>query len=148
MVMLLISCNSDGNEQFFIDTSITISVKDINGTDRLDPQNPNNLNESDIKLYYLKDGEAQEVFNGNLDHPKGFFIYEHQEEHRIAIFPNVDRSEEYPVTYIQWSEQDMDTIKCKIKRTSSSEVCTEVWFNNDLKWDSSQPVERYFEITK
>ena len=147
LAMLFTSCNSDDNELVIIDTAINISVKDVDGNDLLNTNNPNSLNQNEFKIFYELDGEQIEVNDENLDYPKGFFVYQHENEFRIRIFPNTDKNALYPITYIKWREMDTDTIKCEIDRNGSSEICKKVWLNNELVWQDYD-TERFFEITK
>ncbi|MDX1279507.1 MULTISPECIES: hypothetical protein [Flavobacteriaceae] len=139
------SKNDDNNEQTSIDIRIDITIKDSDGVDLLNPENPNAYLEEDIYLKYLVNGEEQNVYYGHQDHPKNLFIFEHEGTYRIRVFPNTEASEEFPITYIYWSETDRDTIKCAYNRYGNSIVCDKVWFNGDLIWDSG---ERYIEIIK
>lgn len=107
----------------------------------------NAYNHEDIKLFYILDGRELEVFDSNLDQPKGFFIYNQGAEYRMTVFPNVDKNEEYPETIIQWTENDQDTVKCSIERGPNMEVCRQVWLNERLVWESYNN-ERLLRIAK
>lgn len=146
-IMSFLSCNKDDSEQFIIDTAINISVKDAEGNDLLNSNSLNSLNQNVFKVIYEINGEQIEINDENLDYPKGFFVYQHENEYRIRVFPNTDKNTSYPITYIQWSEIDTDTLKCEIDRNESSEICKKVWLNNELVWQSYD-TERFFEIIK
>ncbi|PIY09864.1 MAG: hypothetical protein COZ18_07145 [Flexibacter sp. CG_4_10_14_3_um_filter_32_15] len=146
LCIFLSSCNDD-NEQFIVDTALEISVKDSTGSNLLNPSTPNSLDENNIKIIYEIDGEQIEFNKPNLTFSKGFFIHQVENEHRIAIHLNTDKNAEYPVTYIKWNNIDTDTIKCKIERTSNSEICKKVWFNEKVVWEDFA-TERHFEIIK
>lgn len=141
------ACKPDDNQKLVIDTSIEISVTDQKGSDLLNPDNPDAFRKKEITLYYLKNGEMVKVYNPDMDYPGGFMLFEHQPEYRIRIFPNDTQNDERPVTYINWNGSDMDTIVCKFQRTGNTLVCTEVWFNDQLKWQQGQS-ERFFSIVK
>ncbi len=146
-VMIFASCNLDDNEQVIIDTDINISVKDVDGNDLLNTNSPNSLNQNEFKIFYEIDGEQIEINDENLDYSKGFFVYQHESEFRIRIFPNTNKGVSYPITYIKWREMDIDTLKCEIDRNRSSEICKKVWFNDELVWQTYD-TERFFEIIK
>jgi hypothetical protein len=79
----------------------------------------------------------------------GIFLFNHQSEYRIRVFPNDSEKEQYPITYIQWNSDDTDTIKCEYRRLENAVICTKVWFNEKGKWDESTGnAERYFKIVK
>lgn len=145
---LLTSCNTDNNEQAIVDTSIDISIKNIDDIDLLNPINENSFNESEIKIFYLINGETIEYYEPELDSPKGFRIYQHQSEYRISIYPNQVISEVFPITYVKWNESTTDTIKCEYDRKNNYIICNKVWFNDELKYSLSSGSERYFEIIK
>lgn len=145
--ILLTSCNSDDKEQFIIDTVVNISVKDNDGNDLLNANSQNSLDQNEFKLFYEINGEQVEVYDENLDHSKGFFIYRHENEYRIRIFPNSQKNNSNPTTYIKWNETDTDTLRCEIERNDNSEICKKVWFNDKLVWQAYD-TERYFEIIK
>ncbi|MDA3780794.1 MAG: hypothetical protein PF487_11340 [Bacteroidales bacterium] len=146
-IMFFLSCNKDDSEQFIIDTAINISVKDAEGNDLLNSNSSNSLNQNVFKVIYEINGEQIEINDENLDYPKGFFVYQHENEYRIRVFPNTAKNTSYPITYIQWSEIDTDTLKCEIDSTESSEICKKVWLNNELVWQAYD-TERFFEIMK
>ncbi len=145
--MIFSSCNSDDNDLVIIDTAINISIKDINGNDLLNPNNSNSFNENEFKILYEINGEQIVVNDDNLSYPRGFFVYQHDNEYRIRIFPNTNQNVDYPITYIKWDELDIDTLKCEIERKESSTVCKKVWFNEELVWQAYD-TERFFEIIK
>lgn len=91
------SCNKDDNEQVIIDTAINISVKDTKGNDLLNANSLNSLNQNSFKVIYKINGEQIEVNDKNLDYPKGFFVYQHENEYRISVFPNTDKNSSYPI---------------------------------------------------
>lgn len=148
IILFCSACSSDDNsDQMIVDTSINLSIRDSEGNDLLDPQTDNSYKESEIKLFYLKNGEEMEIFNSNLDYPKGFFIYKQENEFRMRIFPHTEMGEKFPTTYIKWNNSDIDTVKCNIEKTTSSEICTKVWFNNNIVWEAYE-TERFFKIIK
>jgi hypothetical protein len=147
-IFTVCACNSndDDTAQVVLDTRIDFTIKDSNGLDLLNPETPNAFLEEDIFLKYLVNGEEQNVYYGNQDSPKNLFIFEHEGTYRIRIFPNMEASEELPITYVDWSETDRDTIKCAYNRYGNNNiVCTKVWLNGDVIWESG---ERYVEIIK
>lgn len=149
LTVLLLGCNnSDDESQFSLGNVIELGVKDNNGVDLLNPNNPESFNESDIRLFYLINGNIEEVNNPTADSPRGFLIFEQNESNRIRIFLNYSESEELPITYVQWDETDTDTLKCKIRRTSSLVTAEKVWLNDELIWDESSNTEPYYEMIK
>lgn len=148
LFLLTTSCSKDQNSQFIVDTAVNITVKNRDGVDLLNPDNSVAFQENSVRVFYVKDGKAEEVNEPNLDYPKGFRIYKHESEYRITVFPNDLKSEEFPVTLIQWAEDNVDSIKCEIVRESNREQCVKVWFNDSLSWEIHSNDDRFFEIVK
>jgi len=150
ITFFLLGCNknSEVENQFSIGVGIDLSIRNDNGVDLLNPNNPESLNELDIKLFYLINENIEEVNYPNSDNPRGFTIYEHISEYRIGISMNYSEAEEFPVTYVQWNEFDTDTLKCKIYRTNSLVTVEKVWLNDELIWDARDEVEPYYEMIK
>ncbi|MEM8966429.1 MAG: hypothetical protein AAGE93_08415 [Bacteroidota bacterium] len=146
---LFLSCQDDVDCCTNIDVGVEFTVKSQAGVDLLDPASSDAFSEDDIWLYYLVDGETKRYHQSNLDAARGITVYQNsnQQSYVIDVFPNTAESEEFPVTYIQWNENDTDTLRCEFERTGNSTVCTRVWFNGELKRDPSI-AERVFEVTK
>jgi hypothetical protein len=156
------SCSEENiSEGYSISTAVKISVVDQQGSDLLDPDNENNLKSENIKIFHMIDGELTEFSEGYLDYPKGFLIYNPYDlgfnEQYLFCLLATDASAStgeleslLPVTYIQWNETDMDTVKCQYYQTDNILECTKVWFNGVLVWTS--PGEsgegRWFQIFK
>jgi hypothetical protein len=147
MAVMLFSCDSEEKEHFVIESSVTISVKDKDGLDLLNPDNENSIDRNLIRIYYEVGGEKIEVYEPHLDHSKGFYVEKQGGEYQIIIFTNLSQREEYPLTYIEWNPDDTDTIQCLIERTSNTEICKKVWYNGKIVWDD-YGTERFFEIVK
>ncbi|WP_146810338.1 hypothetical protein [Empedobacter brevis] len=146
--MIITACQSDdNNEQFIVDTAINIAVKDNDGNDLLNPNNSNALNQNEFQIIYEIDGKQTVVNDKNLNYPNGFFVYPHEKEYRIRIFPNTTKNSSNPITYVKWNKTDTDTIRCEINRSGNTEVCKKVWLNNKLVWEAYD-TERFFEIIK
>lgn len=79
-------CSSDeGKEQFNLDVGFELSIKDSEGNDLLNPANPNSFNKSELRLFYLIDGNIIEVYDANMDYPRNFMIYQGASGYRIGI---------------------------------------------------------------
>ena len=102
-----------------------------------------------IKLFYVIDGETQEVYDSNLDNPRNFRIYKHENEYRIGISPNYSKTEEKPVTYIQWNENDTDTIEVVYERTQNATVQNKIWLNGEQIWElGDNTIDPFFILVK
>ena len=156
LLLLLTGCIKVGPVN--IDTSMILLVRDSSGTDLLHPTT-GKYNASGINVYYLKEGEKQQVYFPHLDAPKGFRIRENElkkNEYLLVLFPYDDLP--LSTTIIQWGQADFDTITCEITHEGSSRYCTKIWYNQELKWDVKTALanydpnngrsDRWFEVVK
>lgn len=145
----MMSCSKDDHQDsFMLDADIELVVKDAEGNDLLDPETLNAFNESDIKLFYLINGNLEEVYNENMDYPRNFLIFKQGGNYRIRIFLNDSENEYYPETHIQWNETEIDIIKSQFIRTTNSVRKQKIWLNQELIWSASDKVEPLFELIK
>jgi hypothetical protein len=131
-----------------IDRSFEFSVFNSDNEDLLDNTTSNHIIESEIRLFYEENGEVSEVYNANLDYPRNFFIFKHENEYRIRVFLNSTESSEKPITIIQWNENDSDTIETVFERPGNSILKRHVWFNDLKVWDWTLDQEEYYMILK
>ncbi|SRX55997.1 hypothetical protein [Aequorivita sp. CIP111184] len=153
LLTILTSCSKNNDDEpqqqaNVIDVNVELSLKSTNGEDLLDPNNPNGYKAEDIKLYYLINGEKQEVFDANMDYPRNFFIFKHESEYRIRIFQNLAETEALPITYVEWNNQDTDTLQAEYHRADRLIQVIKTWFNGELKWDVVSNKENFFTIIK
>jgi len=150
-ILFLSSCSSDDEKKnaFNYANQFQMTVKNSEGIDLLNPNSPNTLNTNNIKLYYLKNGVSEEVYNPSADFPRNYMIYLHPDGfYRIELTPNDAASEEFPISYIKWNETDTDTIKCKINYSENAIILEKVWFNEEFKLDTGLNNGLTFEIVK
>ncbi len=151
-VIFLSSCRSGQNDcctDYLL--GFQMLVKNSEGEDLLNPNTPNSLNTDKIKLFYLKNGVKEEVYHPTADHPRNYFIFlDSNGQYRIGVNVNYAKSEPFPITYIQWNENDMDTIISKLEYKDSGISIEKLWYNNELKIDFSNPQysDWVFEIVK
>lgn len=146
------SCSKNNDDepqhQTYIDRSVELSLKDQNGEDLLDPNNPNAYKAESIKLYYLINGEKQEVFDENMDYPRNFLIFNNESEYRMRIFLNDTETETLPNTFVEWNSETTDTLKAEFRRADDYIQVIKTWFNGELKWNVENEQANYFTIIK
>jgi hypothetical protein len=132
-IFFLISCDSDDVvvDGFNYDATLNISVINSNGDDLLNTNNSNAIDQSKIKILYLVKGKLIEEPNGS-DYPRNFMLYKQDGHNIIRVFLNSSAEEQYPQTYIQWSENNTDIIKIEYNRTSNSVTKKTIWLNDKL----------------
>lgn len=152
LTIFLTSCrdSDDTNAQLDnIDAGLEFSLKNTENKDLLDPNNPDHWDSSLFKIFYLINGEKQEVYFPNSDYPNGYNIYKQENEYRIAIFLNHSESEEKATTYVQWNNQDTDTIQASYDRTSYGVLQNTIWLNGIKVWErGNNTIDPYFVLTK
>lgn len=151
-VTILLACsksNEMDNQYFNLDARLELSVFNLQNEDLLDPKNPNHLNTEDIKLFYVINGENQEVFDPNMAEPRNFIVFKHESEYRIKITLNHSETEDKPITYIKWSESDTDTVEVSYQRTKRSVLQNKIWLNGEQIWErGDNTIDPYFVLTK
>ncbi|QOG01920.1 hypothetical protein [Flavobacterium sp. MDT1-60] len=145
------ACDSkdDNNvSSFYLNTSIDFSVFNADGEDLLDPETPNHLEESKIKLFYVVNGVTKEFFEGHLDHPRNIMIYKSEKEYIIGVGLNHYENGK-STTYIQWNEKDTDTIEATFVRGKNFIYPKDVWLNGKLVSEGTKRAESpYVRLTK
>ena len=133
------------------------SCRDKNLTDHVDYGNLNiyieyldsngaNIvqNDTQVAVFYEKDGIPQPVVRLNLDRPYGFTITSKRDispkppnELCVAIFPSdyMD-NENLSTTYVKLGNNSMDTFRCQFYKDQHWIYLLKVWCNGTLVWDS------------
>lgn len=147
------SCQEDGVDGYNYDTEFRFEVYNTNSISLLDPTNPSAFQESQIDIYYLVDGEKQKVYNGNLDLPENFSIEvdELTDKYVMVLSPNDEADGSTSATYIQWNEENTDTVTCEFARGKEHMITTQIAYNGKEVWSvdgENYPERRYFEIIK
>ncbi|MCB9349918.1 MAG: hypothetical protein H6573_20765 [Lewinellaceae bacterium] len=154
MLSLLFSCNKDNPVKEVVDTQIDIFIEDASGNNLLTGASSNPINFDSIKLMYLISGTSHTVYNSDLDCPRAICLISDTGIERVRIFPNDEVGEEYPITYIDWGNGDIDTLKCHFLRKDNDEessiVCDKVWLNDTPMFPDNAITEfgRAFKIVK
>ncbi len=149
LAFLAFACNkSDDFSAVYWNSTFSFSVFSADNIDLLSPETLNHYDSTGIKLFYKIDGEDREVYDAHLDYPRRFWIIEHENEYRIDVDINDSETPEKSITYIQWGENDKDTIEALFQQTERSVLLREVWYNGQPIWDWTTDVNRYYRITK
>ena len=148
LVLSLVACQEEPVDCCTtIDTYIDLSVVDSSGADRLNPDHPRAFRLSDIRTFYQEEEAPHYLQRPELFPPDENASGLQQQEYVLRIFPYDGSTEEYPTTYLEWRNTDVDTLQCAFDRVGGI-VGTRVWFNGELVWDTSSPTIRSFQIVK
>ena len=142
IVVLGCSKKDDSQDQFVIDRGVNISILNAAGADLLDPNNPDAFKKENIRTYHLINGEVKVAGADDI------LFQESNDLYVFRTFVNSEGNDEFPITYIDWSATDRDTIKSEIYRTKNSIRAIKVWLNDDLMWDAENGGIPYFTIVK
>lgn len=152
VAIMLFACSKSNEieeQQYNLEVSVEFSVFNSQNEDLLNPENPNHMDVSTIKLFNVINEEKQEVYNPNSDSPKGFRIFKHENEYRIGITLNHSETSSKTITYLQWNNSDVDTIEATFKTTQSSLYKNEIWLNGLHVWQrGDNTIDPYFVLIK
>ncbi|MFA7616466.1 MAG: hypothetical protein WCY16_07800 [Weeksellaceae bacterium] len=150
--ILFVGCSDsdDSNFDFYnIYSGAEFGIFNTDGQDLLNPDNPDHWDTSAFRVFYLINGEVQEVYNPNMDDPRGYTIYKHANEYRAGVTLNNSETEEYPITYIEWNDEDTDTVRASFQRTEYGIIQDTLWLNDEVVWElGDNTTDPYFELTK
>jgi hypothetical protein len=154
VTIIICSCEStDEKKEFgmYVAASIDFSILNAQNEDLLNPENPNHLDVSKIKVFYIIDGISQEIYRPNLVRSRGFNIFknDNNNEYRIVVDLNISNNSDKAITYIQWSETDTDTIEATYKRAYNVLRTKKIWLNGDFVWEEKGINDSpYFKLIK
>jgi len=120
------------------DTTLDLLIINKDGKNLLDSNTIGYYNKKDIKIYYMINGQKTEVYNPTLDAPRNFYIFKNESkgEYYFRVFVNSGADHEITSTYIQWRDNDIDTVKALIVRPSSNIIrCNKIWYNGIVTFD-------------
>lgn len=147
------SCQEDGIDGYNLDTQFRFEVRNVSDISLLDPANPNALEASQIDIYYLVEEEKKRVYNGNYDLPENFSIGvdELTDSYVMTLSPNENSNDNSSITFIEWNENDTDTVTCEFAIGKRFMVTTQIRYNGREVWSvdgANYPERRYFTIIK
>ena len=143
---LFLSCNNSNESEDEIkyngvnlNVGINLSVVNNQNEDLLNPLREDGYKEEDIRMFHLLNNEVIEYAPDDwLSNPKGFKIYKSDIEDKYILrilLLNSAETEELPTTYLQWNENETDTLKVTYRRMGSSVIKETVLLNDVLIWD-------------
>jgi hypothetical protein len=147
----LIACSKTDEKipQVVLDVNFELSVFNSQNEDLLDPSTAYHFDTTEIKLFYREaDGEILEVIDPQLDYPRHYRLYKHENEYRIDVGLNYSCIPDNSISYIQWNENDTDTIEAQFETSDGSVLMRKVWLNGSEIWDWTSNEEEYYKLTK
>lgn len=155
IALTIFSCSSDNNNNnnsfYALDTTLYFKVSSSKGFDLLDPNNQDTYPEENIKIYYLRNGQVDEIYNSNADTQRNFKILQpvdsDVEFYTMKIHLN-NSTLENAITYIEWNEMDTDTIRANFRSGDNFMKLSKAWYNEELIFDEDNIPETMPEIIK
>lgn len=123
LLLIVVGFNMDDDDCgcTIISLSADKSIEDSAGEDLLNPSSPNSYKKRDIKTYHLINGEEKRAGIDDNIYQDADSIY------RYRTFVNYEGNDESPITYIDWSETDRNTIKSEFYRTDNQTRAIKIW---------------------
>jgi hypothetical protein len=148
--IIIYSCNESQQEDSYnLYVGVEFSIINSENEDLLNPESTNKIDVDKIRIYHLINGKKTYYFKGNLDSPKGFKVYKHENEYRIGIALNHTETSAKPITYIEWNENDTDTIEATFKSSNSSLIQQKIWLNGKEVWElGNNTIDPFFVLSK
>jgi hypothetical protein len=148
-LFFIMGCSKNNTLEDY-DISIELLVFDAQGNDLLDSNFEGFVDVSKVKIYFEIDNKKILQFHENLDCQTNFCKRSDQGINFVFFVPNDSSTEEFPVTYIHWTETDIDTVTCQFERGDGFVLCQKVWYNGELMFpDKAIPgLPRAFKIIK
>lgn len=143
MLLLLLGLLSACSRQdccTVIDTAVSIHYLDGQGKNWLTLQG---VTEQNLTVYFVKEGQAEKIYRGNLDAPKMCKVVEGESaEKELRLFPSDYLSNNYSLTLLEFPDGKVDTVKCFIETKGANQICKQVWYNGASKWQAGQTGRR------
>lgn len=150
----ILGCSSTTNDNGHIpppDASFRFLYTDQNGEDLLNPEHPDSWDEENLGLYYLRNGSKVQMYEANLDNPKGLNIYHSEDRQRyiLRLWVSPYLEENTSITFLEFPDGSFDTLEVQGQINEYDEIDPQkLWYNSNFKWEKGSETSRYFEIDK
>ena len=140
---IILSCKTNEPEAANVDMNCSIWVTNVNGDNLLNSQSPKALDISKIKIFYLENGEKKLVYALNTESARQAVVkrFGPNGQYYMDIVLSMSNPS---ITYIQWSENNEDTLSSTTIRSGNTLASNEVYVNGILKQknnlSNSQPI--------
>jgi len=154
--IIMVSCNSDDENNntpsyYNLNAGVEFKVSSPSGVDLLNPNNANAYLAENIKIYYLRNGEVEEIYNPNMTAPRNFTIVTPEdsgEDFYVMTIGLNSSGLENVITYIEWNDTDTDTIRANFRSGNNYLLITKAWYNDEQIFDEDIIPETVPEIIK
>jgi hypothetical protein len=141
--LLALSCSTDNKNDLSstnYDVGLSFKVTSVDGTDLLNPANPNSFLKENIKIYYIRNNVKVEVYNPNLDNPRNFSIVPPSQSGLNYYYFDMalnNQTLQNAITIIEWNNTDSDTIRANFDAGNNYMLLSKAWYNEVLVLDNN-----------
>lgn len=140
------------------DTYVYMTYRNAAGADLLDSSTPGYFKETDLRLYYVRDGIVDEVYDSNMDMKRNMRLESTEQGVALLVFTD-EPPQAKPVAgkvvtgeaiaLLKLNNTITDTITTAWERRPGSFKVVKMWYNGELKWDrSTTPIKPLVTIVK
>lgn len=146
--LIFIGCSKEHiNGGVDLNLHVDFSIKGEDGVDKLSPKSTNTLNTDKIKIFNKIGEEVKLAYDATKSYPKFYHIFQDGPSYRMRVFLNYI-SDERSISYIQWNENNIDTLEVEYSRLNNILNVKSLWLNGDLKFQSNNSINDVIEIIK
>lgn len=128
ILFILKACSTSVCGCAFFNTDITLNYVDQNGEQLINTDHPHAINYRNFDMYYVVKGKKERVHEFEI-------IERDSGNYYINLYPNIIRGQKTAITYIEFGDSTLDTIKVQYKAGDGLEIVNKVWYNQELRWE-------------
>lgn len=140
----VLSCREKGVEtgSELLNNSFSLVRLDSQGKNILDPSTANYISGSAIRTSYVIDGKKVEVDDANMAARYGVVLQSTDNNPsnnylRVEVYTG-RQDQETTTTYIQWPNNEVDTVKTLMTIKPGLSFISKLWLNNELKYEAGK----------
>ncbi|RKD89852.1 hypothetical protein [Mangrovibacterium diazotrophicum] len=128
------------------DYGFQFSVFNAQNEDLLDPEVTGHFDASQIKIWYVANGEITEAISSNHANPRSSRVVKHENEYQLGVVLNHYKTTS--ITFIEWDENDTDTIVATFDKLPNGIRKTCLWYNGVEIWRRPTLDAAYYIVRK
>lgn len=149
-LLFVIACSSnDESKPMVIDTYYTITLKDVNGNNLLDPSFKGSFAHKEVILYAADDkgNKISNIYAKGVDIIKSVPGNGSKSEYYISINAGSYVAPDRYIVYLSLPNGDEDKLEMKFNKSGQSQMKSEIYYNSKLIWKQGG-VDSSFVIIK
>lgn len=140
-LFLAIACSSnDESKPMVIDTYYTITLKDANGNNLLDPSFKDSFAHKEVVLYAADDKgiKTSNIYAEGVDVIKSVSINDNKSDYYISVNAGSYVAPDRYILYLGLPNGDLDKLDMKFSKSGQSQMKSEIYYNNKLIWKQGE----------